>query len=70
MIIGHSQIQFGCLNNFLFVSLYMSSPFVMVRIDPGYFGKSFLGPGMRSKNYGEVMMPIRMYVYNRWYSLV
>lgn len=31
----------------------------MVRIDPEYFGKSFLGPGMRINNYDEEMMPIR-----------
>lgn len=35
---------------------------IMVKIDPGYFGKSIRGPGMRTKNY-EVMMPIKMYVY-------
>lgn len=31
----------------------------MVRIDPEYFGKPFLGPGMRIKNYDDITMPIR-----------
>lgn len=37
--------------------------FVMVRIEAGYSGKSFLGLGMTTKNNAELMMPIRMYLY-------